>query len=87
MVHKIKGFKIEVYDEPSTIDRYIVAIDDYVFGMSDDPLSPLGFNQFSGMKKELSAWGQGKKILFKKLPKEVQKAIKERIKHGIKVKD
>jgi len=79
MVHIIKGRKIEVYDNPKTLDRYTVAVGNYIFGMSEHPASPFGVNQFAGMKKDLRFWRQGKKIQFNKLPKEVQEAIRKRI--------
>jgi len=72
--------KIEVYDDPKTFDRYTVAIDDYVFAMSENPLSPLGFNQFAGTKNMLPNWKIGKKVSLKKLPKDVKEAILQRVK-------
>ena len=42
--------KLIVYDNGGeTIDRFtVVCPDGSVFGMSDDPISPQGFNQYSG---------------------------------------
>lgn len=47
---------IRVFDNGArTADRYTVVIDGAVYGMSDNPSSPAGFNQFSGSVGELSA--------------------------------
>ena len=44
---------IQVYDNDESFDRYTVIIDDYVFGMSTNPLSPMGFNQYVGDTSKL----------------------------------
>ena len=73
--------KIVVYDNGGkTADRYTVFIGDDVFGMSDDPTSPQGFNQYSGTTDEIKMGSHlGKKL--SKIPKELIKAIRDRIKH------
>ncbi len=41
---------IQVYDNGGeTFDRYTVIIDNDVFGMSENPLSASGFNQWCGV--------------------------------------
>lgn len=71
---------IEIYDnEGTTFDRYTVIIDGDVFGMSDNPLSPQGFNQYSGKLHELPlARNNGERITLESLPEEVQTAIQRR---------
>lgn len=71
---------IEIYDnEGKTFDRYTVIIDGDVFGMSENPLSPQGFNQYSGKLHELPmARNNGERITLESLPDEVQKAIELR---------
>lgn len=48
----IKGHSVDVYDnDGDSFDRYTIVIDDdncNCIGMSEDPLSPLGFNQYVG---------------------------------------
>ena len=69
---------IEVYDNGGkTIDRFTVIIDDGVYGMSDDPFYPLGFNQFSCMKSELGLPVEGIKRQY--IPTEIKKAILDRL--------
>jgi len=67
-----------------TIDRYTILTEPFYngkscdsFGMSDDPKSPLGFNQYCGDVYQGAELG--KEITFDKLPDEVQKAIIERL--------
>lgn len=70
---------IEVYDNGGqTFDRYTVIIDGDVFGMSDNPLSPQGFNQYSGKLHELPLARQGERVVPESLPEQVQKAIEAR---------
>jgi hypothetical protein len=75
--------KIMVFDNGGlSFDRYTVQIDDEVYGMSADPLSPQGFNQYVGSLKD-SDWDieeLGKRISLSKVPAQVRKAIKERTK-------
>lgn len=66
---------IEIYDNGGvTFDRYTVIIDGDVYGMSDNPRSPQGFNQFSGTLAELpNARGVGERITLESVPEEVLK--------------
>ena len=60
-----------------SFDRYtVVAKDGSMFGFSENPFSPNGFNQYLGDFK--GVWGD-EEISFEDLPIEVQKAAKERI--------
>lgn len=73
-----------------TFDRYTVLVEgndstEYeMLGMSDNPLSPQGFNQYCGTVPVVDvpmyeeAWG--KPVKFNELPQEVQEAIKKRVK-------
>jgi len=65
-----------------TMDRYTVVIEGQVYGMSDNPLSPMGFNQWSGEEYEFQEWLGEQEYLSKKeilnLPKDVKKAIWDR---------
>jgi len=81
----------DIYDNGGkSIDRYsIVFKDGDLVGMSDNPKSPQGFNQYSGNIKE---WGLkdlnhlGKKVSYsdlEKLPKDVLDAIEDRIRSGL----
>tara|TARA_R100001163_G_scaffold34553_1_gene26650 strand:+ start:794 stop:1036 length:243 start_codon:yes stop_codon:yes gene_type:complete len=72
---------ITIYDSKNYCDRYTIFIEDAVFGMSENPLSPMGFNQFRGDTSEIkkdSRWGV--KIEYKNLNDDVKKAIQDRIK-------
>lgn len=76
--------KIVIWDNGGkTIDRYTVLIGGEVYGMSDDPHHPQGFNQYSHTikKGEIYRGGSapGKKVAFEKLPDGVQIAIAERM--------
>lgn len=73
---------IEIYDNGGeTFDRYTVIIDGDVYGMSANPNSPQGFNQYSGTLAELPmARSNGERITMESLPEEVQKAIEARSK-------
>jgi len=63
-----------------TCDRYTVQIDNDYFGMSDDPLSPQGFNQYLGEYPEIIPGPHlGKRVKYENLPETVQKAIQLRI--------
>lgn len=71
-----------IYDNKGmTFDRYTI-VSSYceIFGMSSDPLSPQGFNQFCGTieKAQLNLEAIGKPVEFKALPLDVQIAIKRR---------
>ncbi len=76
--------RIEIYDNGGkTIDRYTVVIERQVYGMSHNPKSLHGFNQYSHTLRKGQAYKKGtsagKKIAFENLPDEVQMAISERI--------
>lgn len=79
---------IEIYDNGgATFDRYTVIIDGDVYGMSANPNSPQGFNQFSGTLAELPlARANGERITLESLPEEVQKAIEERARPEVKTR-
>lgn len=73
---------IKVYDNGGkTLDRYLIILDNNVYGMSENPSSPQGFNQFCGtldvIKIEYNE-SVGKLVKLDSLPDEVKKAIKER---------
>ena len=88
----LKG--VRVYDIPwshaeapyEVADRYTVVLPDGgVIGMSDNPLSPGGFNQYMG---EWTVDGRpgfpyikqkGKRVPVAALPRDVREAIKQRI--------
>ena len=69
------------------IDKYTVWIDTSVYGMSEDPFWPLGFNQYAGdthegLLKPMSNEAEqklGKLVSIFDVPKDVRKAIFERI--------
>ena len=81
--------KVMVYDNGGkTIDRYTVFItyttgEIIAFGMSDNPMSPNGFNQYVGeVPREISPGKhQGKKL--SRIPKEIEKAVKVRMKESV----
>ena len=70
----------EIYDigPDKEFDRYTVIVDGQVFGMSENPLQPCGFNQYCGELAALPYARQGKRVDFKNLPASVQTAINER---------
>ena len=77
--------KVTVYDNGGeSMDRYTVVIGDDVFGMSENPGSPQGFNQWAGnVGKDIRLGSHlGKVVKVTSLPKPVQKAIKDRMKEG-----
>ncbi len=76
--------KIRVFDSGGeSFDRYAVFIDVSVYGMSHNPESPQGFNQYccpiSDISNDDNYAHLGEEISFNKLPKEVQNAIKNRM--------
>lgn len=81
--------RVHVWDNGgSTFDRYCVTImrrttqgrRHEVYGMSDDPLSPQGFNQYSHTITSLDELPlMGKRINVQDLPKDVIKAIEQRL--------
>ena len=66
-----------------TIDRYTVIIDNSVFGMSDDPLSPQGVNLYCGELEEfpegLDHCGEDITDRYFHLPHRVFVAIHQRV--------
>ncbi len=81
--------KVVVYDnDGKSMDRYTVFItyatgETIAFGMSDNPMSPNGFNQYVGVApREISPGKhQGKKL--RRIPKEIEKAVKVRMKESV----
>ena len=81
--------KVVVYDNGGkSMDRYTVFItyatgETIAFGMSDNPMSPNGFNQFVGeVPREISPGKhQGKKL--SRIPKEIERAVKVRMKESV----
>jgi len=59
------------------VDRYTVVIGEEVYGMSDNPLSPQGFNQYCCTRGELIGH-TGREVAIVDLPKDVQTAIGQR---------
>ena len=75
--------KVTVYDNGgASMDRYTVIIGNQVFGMSDNPTSAQGFNQWAGQVGSDIKIGAhlGKTVKVTSLPKPVQVAIKDRMK-------
>lgn len=75
------GKRLTVYDtgENSTVDRYTVIFDGVAYGMSVNPLSPNGFNQYIGNRNKLNITALGKVVPWYSLPEEVKRAIGRRI--------
>ena len=75
--------KVTVYDNGGkTMDRYTVILGNQVFGMSENPGSVQGFNQWAGQVGSDIKVGPhlGKSVKVTSLPKPVQVAIKDRLK-------
>ena len=73
---------MKLYDNRgATIDRYTIVLEDgSVYGMSSDPLSPQGFNQFAGTEGEMSWKGNSAMgTCIARIPDDVIKAIADRI--------
>jgi len=70
---------VEVFDNGGTsFDRYTVIINGSVYGMSDNPGDPQGFNQYCCEVSELCLKGNeaiGKPVMLSDVPPEVFKAI------------
>lgn len=62
-----------------TTDRYTILLDRSLFAMSEDPLSPLGFNQYIGEMDELG-WliPLELEVSISSLPRDIQTAIQYR---------
>ena len=74
---------VRIFDNGGeTIDRYTVVINDSVYGMSDNPLSPQGFNQYCGEANDfphgLDHCGEDVTDKYFHLPHEVFVAIHKR---------
>jgi hypothetical protein len=91
------GMKIKVYDNGGkTFDRYTVvierktkgALDKDMYGMSFNPNSPQGFNQYegpvgSGWTARQLAKQLGKRLKWSDVPEEVKRAAKQRLEPGM----
>lgn len=73
----------KLYDNGGqTVDRYTVVFDREVYGMSNNPKSPRGFNQSAGSIEKMQLDNNpavGKVIPLSKAPAEVREAIIERV--------
>ena len=78
---------IKVFDNQGrTFDRYTVVIGKNVFTMSKNTTSPQGFNQYAGeLGKDinLDILQKGELVKYLSLPKDVQKAIQDRLKEEL----
>lgn len=73
-----------IYDNGGkTFDRYTVIIDDSCYGMSSDPMSPLGFNQYCGEVGNDIELGEHLGVILDKTPNEIKDAIYDRMGVGI----
>jgi len=63
----------------STVDRYTVIVDGEAYGMSEDALSPAGFNQYIGNAGKLAIDALGARIDWEKLPEDVKTAAARRV--------
>ena len=85
-----KETELKIYDNGGeTVDRYTIIKKDPVYGdeaygMSDNPQSPQGFNQYIGDPSKFALDALGKEITFSELNLEVKTAIGERIGTGLK---
>ena len=75
---------VKIFDNGGeSFDRYTVIIDNSVFGMSDNPLDPQGFNQYCGdiedFPKDLSHLGKDISDKRLSLPHDVFAAIYDRV--------
>lgn len=69
---------VKVFDNlGATIDRYTVVIDNDVYLMSHNPLSPQGINQYMGIADafDLKDNSLGNQVAYKELPEDVVEAI------------
>jgi hypothetical protein len=75
--------KPRIFDvgDDTFMDRYTVVIGEDVYGMSDNPLSPQGFNQYCCTTAELVGQN-GVEVAMGDLPKDVQTAIGQRTEDG-----
>ena len=74
---------VTIYDDGGkTVDRYTVILrSGSVFGMSSDPFSPQGFNQYVGEIEDFPKGLKhtGRKLKQEEIPKIIKLAIKDRI--------
>lgn len=72
--------RVRIYDNGGkSMDRYTIIDGTEAYGMSNNPRSPQGFNQYIGEAGKLHVPALGKKVLFKSLPAEVKAAIVARV--------
>jgi hypothetical protein len=71
---------VTVFYRDLTFDAYTVIIGNDVYGMSDNPLWPQGFNQYYCQAHELDYSNLGVQVKHQDLPVDVVKAIQLRIK-------
>ncbi len=78
---RVSSGAVRVYDTGAKgpIDRYTVIDGSAAYGMSSDPKSPQGFNQYIGESSKLAIPALGKKISAGKIPAAVREAIIDRI--------
>ncbi|MHA2067248.1 MAG: hypothetical protein ACXABY_23005 [Candidatus Thorarchaeota archaeon] len=69
---------IKAWDNPQYMDRYTVQIGSSVYGMSKNPHSPRGFNQYAGEIQDLHG-KFGKRVPWTMLPVAVVRAVLERL--------
>lgn len=73
---------MKLYDNHGeTMDRYTIVLEDgSVYGMSDNPEIPQGFNQYAGMEHEMD-WKENSAMgaEIARIPDRIIKAIAERI--------
>jgi hypothetical protein len=80
--HEEDKEEFSIYDSGEEhFDRYTLFVGGSVFGMSINANSPQGFNQYLGDEDEMPESEEvvGKKVGFKELPEQLQKAIMERV--------
>lgn len=63
----------------STVDRYTIIIDGEAYGMSEDAISPAGFNQHIGSISKLAIDALGARIDWEKLPEDVKTGAARRV--------
>lgn len=70
---------VRVYDNPQFADRYTVILPNGdVFGMSDNPLSPNGFNQYNG------TIGMDKGLTIANIEKDSERVNKSKLSNVVK---
>lgn len=80
----LNGHQVEIYDNGGeTVDRYTVIIDDDFYGMSDNPHSPQGFNQYSGSFADGYKAGSHLGTKLSSVPPQIKKAIIQRMNESV----